>query len=134
MSWLKSLLQHDTRTRVLAITANDSDHIALQGIAARARWDLKFAPGPEGAAETLKHLPAAVVLCDRDLPGLDWRDALRRVRETSPSSAIVVIAPHTDDHFWLEVIERGGFGVVTRPFHENRLIVTVRQAALQPTK
>jgi DNA-binding NarL/FixJ family response regulator len=134
MSWLKDLIQTDARIRVLAITSNEMDRIVLEGIAARARWDLKFASGCEAAVASAKHPAPAVILCDRDLPGTDWRETVRYLTEHALTGAIVVIAPETDDRFWLEVIERGGYDVITRPFHENRVVVTVRQAALQPTK
>ena len=134
MSWLKDLLQSGDKIRVLAVTSNALDRISLEGIAARAHWNLKLAPNCETAAAALKHRPPAVIICDRDLPHIEWRETLRFLSLHAPASPIVVISPDTDDRFWLEVIERGGYDVITRPFHENRVVTTVRQASDRTTK
>ncbi|MES1260631.1 MAG: response regulator [Acidobacteriota bacterium] len=134
MSWLKDLLQTDHRLRVLAITSSDPDRAFLEGIAGRAHWDLKLVSSCEAAVAPVRHQAPAVILCDRDLPGTDWREAVRYLREHLPASAIIILAAEMDDRFWLEVIQRGGYDVVTRPLHEHRVVATVRQASLQPTK
>src|SRR5436309_2417940 len=105
MTWFRALLQQDSHNRVLAITSNHLDHAALESMAARERWDLKFASGWDAALALLKQQRPALVVCDCDLPGMEWRAMLGTLKELAPSSAIVMIAPETDDRFWQEVLE-----------------------------
>jgi len=132
MSWFKHLLgAGENRIRVLAVTANEVDRFVLEGIGTRAGWDLKVTGNCQDAMASLKHRPAQVILCDRDLPQVEWREALRVFGTSAPGCAVVLISPETDDRFWLEVIEHGGYDVVTRPIHEARVSSAVRQAFSQ---
>jgi DNA-binding NtrC family response regulator len=135
MSWLTKLLHSETdRIQVLAVMPDTMDRGALEGIAGRARWDLRFSPGCDDAIAMLQRHAANVIICDRDQSGHDWREALRRLAAQSPACPILVSAPDNDDRFWLEVMERGGYDVVTRPFVESRLVSTVLRAASEVTK
>jgi CheY-like chemotaxis protein len=135
MSWLKSIIESPgNRIPVVALTTNPSDPAALTGLAERAGWSLTMATDLEGAAAALLRHPGAVILCDRDLAGVGWREAAHLLTLCSPEIRFVVLSPETDDRFWLEVIERGGYDVLTRPIHDNRAIVAVRQASLAVRK
>ena len=130
MSWLKELLHSEKdRIHVLAVMPDILDRSALEGIASRAGWDLRFSPGCDDAVGSLQRHPANVIICDRDQRRYDWRDVLRRLAAEGPGIPIIVSATETDDLFWLAVMEHGGYDVVTRPFAEGRLVKTVLHAA-----
>jgi DNA-binding NtrC family response regulator len=130
MSWIREILgSGERRIEVLAVMPDTQDRGALEGIAAREHWALRFAPGCESASDALKKHPAAVIICDRDQLRRDWREALALLAAEAPGRPIIVSAAETDDKFWMEVMERGGYDVVTRPFVEPRLVNLVRRAA-----
>ena len=129
MSWLTKLFSDGEQIHVLAVMPDTLDRGVLEAIAGRAQWDLTFSPTCDMAVGELKRHTADVIICDRDLRHCDWREALRRLALQAPGSPIIVSAADTDDHFWLEVIERGGYDVVTRPFAEAKLAAMVRLAA-----
>jgi PleD family two-component response regulator len=124
----------DEKISVLAVLPETPDRVALTGIAAKAKWNLRFAATCDSALADLKHHPAAVIICDRDLEPCDWREALPALRAQCPNSRIILTSPGNDDRLWLEVIERGGYDVLTRPFHENRVIQAVRLASTEVRK
>ena len=66
------------RIPVLAITTDDLDKRALLKFSARGQWDLILSTEWEQALEILKGGRVSVILCDRALPGLDWRDVTFR--------------------------------------------------------
>ena len=130
MSWLKSLIEAPRyRIPVVVLTTNPADPAALMGLAERAGWTLTLSTHLAGAVATLLRHPGAVILCDRDLACIGWREAVHALSIYSPESRFVILSPETDDRFWLEVIERGGYDVLTRPIHDNRAILAVRQAS-----
>jgi len=135
MSWFKDVLhQPDNRIRVVGVIPNPRDHVALSAIGVHAHWDLRLVQSCDGAAGVLKRREADVIICDRDLPAWDWREAIEFLRAHAPGARIIISSPANDDRFWLEVMERGGYDVLTRPFQEPRVVQTVQLAANEITK
>jgi DNA-binding NtrC family response regulator len=130
MEWFRNLttrLRSDAeKIRVLAVLAEARDRACLDAIAAQEHWELKLSESCDSAREALKHYRADVILCDRDLNGCNWRDAITML--AASDNRTILATPTMDDKLWLEVIERGGFDVITRPFHEHRVIQTVTTA------
>ncbi|MDP9169885.1 MAG: hypothetical protein M3N54_04655 [Acidobacteriota bacterium] len=116
------------KTRVAALIANADDRAALSAIATRENWRLQFANRRESIVEELRRSPA-VVLCDTD-----WRGTLEALHSNPLRSRMILVTPETGDKLWLEVLELGGYDVVTRPFHERRLIDAITHAWGELTK
>src|SRR5205814_10696249 len=62
------------RIPVVAITADERERRQLSELAAAGEWELRFAGAVSEALATLQRGKPAVILCDRDLPNLDWRE------------------------------------------------------------
>jgi DNA-binding NtrC family response regulator len=130
MSWIRDMLGSGAeRIEVLAVMPDAVVRGGLEAIAARENWVLRFVPECVKAVEAVKRHPAAVIICERDLPQCDWRAALAFLAEQVPGCPIIMSAPDFDDRFWIEVMERGGYDVVSRPFSEVRLASLVKRAA-----
>jgi len=50
-----------------------------------------------------------------------WEDALARVARSHPRAALVLAAGHADERFWIDVLERGAFDLVAKPFEAGEL-------------
>lgn len=127
MGWWKDLTARFSRShqrddvRILAIMPNDSERQTLLGIAERSRWRLEFAATCKSAVERLREETFAIVLCDRELPGSDWRQMVESLLAGSPGVCLILTSPVNDDYLWQEVIQRGGYDVLTRPFQEDKV-------------
>jgi DNA-binding NtrC family response regulator len=113
---------------VLVVMPNPPDRARFANIAARTDWEVHMASTSDSAAEILKHHPADVIVCDRDVKPAGWRVAIEELAARSPASRFILSSPANDDRLWLEVIERGGFDVVTTPLHQERVIRAIQQA------
>jgi DNA-binding NtrC family response regulator len=82
----------------------------------------------EEALEIVKKGGAAVILYDRDLPGLDWRDALRKLAGAIPACPVILTSPVNDGYLWGEVIRRGGYDVLAKPLQEDQTVRFVNLA------
>ena len=124
MDWVRG---ETGKIHVLAVTPDAKERAALAKIAHQEAWDARFAQDTHGALEILRHLESPVIICDRELTP-DWREAIRFFGTHSPRSRVILTSPGTDDRLWLDVIEHGGYDVLTRPLHETRVVQAVRLA------
>jgi DNA-binding NtrC family response regulator len=116
------------RIPVLAIAPDDRDRRLLAACAVRGQWNLAIANGFEDALDASEQNRASVILCDRDLPGLDWRMALKKLAASKPAFAIILISSVNDEYLWDEVIHRGGYDVLAKPLQEDQTVRAVNLA------
>jgi len=130
-SWLRETASHPgtaERIPVLAITPDDRDRRSLAACAIRGQWDLTIATSFEDSLDASEKSGAAVILCDRDLPGLDWRAALQKLADSKPAFAIILVSSVNDEYLWDEVIHRGGYDVLAKPLQEDQTVRAVNLA------
>ena len=126
VNWWRS--ESRERIPVLAIAREDLDRNSLAAFSVRGQWDLVLTRSCEEALEALKKMRAAVILCDRDLPGLDWRDALEKLSAARPDCPIVLTSSVNDEYLWDEVIHKGGYDVLSKPLQEDLTVRAVNLA------
>jgi len=70
-----------------------------------------------------------IVLMDLGLPGLSGIEGIRRLKEQSPSTEVVVLTVHDDDDRVFEALCAGASGYLLKPAAEGRLVEAVFAAA-----
>ena len=113
---------------VLAITVSAGDHTFYTGLRERREWDIVITQTVPEALSLLALHAFPIVLCDRDLPGWDWREALTRIVERSPGSCFLLTSRVSDEFLWREVVMLGGYDVVARPLTEHAVTQTLQRA------
>lgn len=113
---------------VLAIMPDDSDKQLLSTFSARGQWDLLLTSTCDQALDILRRRRAAVVLCDRDLPGSDWRENLAKLAFFRPDCSIILTSSVNDAYLWDEVIHSGGYDVLAKPLREEQTVRAVNLA------
>lgn len=107
--------------RLLAITRGAEEKAALERIAADLRWKLSIAESAEDAIHLLGDAPLPLVICDRDLPGEDWRTTVAQIANRRDVLCVVLASSVVDDYLWDEVIKQRGYDVVSKPFEADQL-------------
>jgi DNA-binding NtrC family response regulator len=131
INWWRDAAAHPEnaeRIRVLAITSEDGDRRSLAACALRGQWELVISSGFEDALDAAEKSRSAVILCDRDLPGLDWRAAVKRLAASRPALAIILVSSVNDEYLWDEVIHRGGYDVLAKPLQQDQTVRAVNLA------
>jgi DNA-binding NtrC family response regulator len=72
--------------------------------------------------------PPDVVLLDLRLPGLDGMEVLARLKQESPSLPVVMLTAHQDVKAAVRATQLGAFDYLTKPFHNEEIVVVVRRA------
>jgi DNA-binding NtrC family response regulator len=113
---------------VIGLISSEVDRRLLAGICSRSRWNLLFVHTCEEARIALHKLKAPVVLCDRDLPGREWRGTVGDLASSPHRACIILVSGVVDTYLWNEVVRTGGFDVLSKPLREDEVIRAVRLA------
>ncbi len=105
------LFDDPDQVRLLAITRGADEQASLTRIAADQRWTLSIAESAEAAIALLGGEPLPLVICDRDLPGEDWRETVARIAARRDVLCVVLASSVVDDYLWDEVIKQRGYDV-----------------------
>jgi response regulator of citrate/malate metabolism len=100
------------RVPVIALLMDAQDWRIL---ASQDAFETHFAVSLENAMDLMKTFDAPVVLLDRDWPGSDWRDAIRKFASAGSRPCVILISAVADDHLWESVVRCGGSDVLVKP-------------------
>src|SRR6478609_6648472 len=81
---------------------------------------------------TRAHRPSVLVL-DLNMPGGSSLEAIPRLRENSPDTAVVVLTMQDDPAFAREALQAGAFGFVLKEAADEELLEAIRLAATGDT-
>lgn len=87
----------------------------------------------EAALELAPILQPDIVLMDIDMPDLDGIATTERMREVAPSSAVVILSMHDDDHVRAKAEAAGARGFVSKYQALDQLLDVIRTVAARPT-
>jgi DNA-binding NtrC family response regulator len=114
---------------VLSVGLSEKDHRILKEILSPLGWIIRRAATSTDAYHQLWLHPFAAVVCELDTGGGDWKDVLARLYSRDPSPPLIVVSRLADPHLWTEVLNSGGFDVLTLPFEPNELVRVMGHAA-----
>jgi DNA-binding NtrC family response regulator len=70
-----------------------------------------------------------VVFCDIKMPRLEGIEVLKRVKEFSSSTPVIMISGHGTIDTAVEAIREGAYDFIEKPLDLNRLLVTIKNAS-----
>ncbi len=122
------ITQPQTATMLLALSSRREDHVFLKHAFRDTNWELREARTYRDALMILCHDRMPVVICESCLPDGNWKDILSQVAVLPDPPRLIVISREQDNRLWGEVLNMGGYDVLTTPFEENELIRVVNRA------
>lgn len=114
---------------ILVVFAPGEDRTALEGIFEPPNWRVRFAQTLEEARVALRLRTVRVVISESQLPaGYTWRDLLAELQNVPDSPRLVVVDHLADDRLWAEVLNLGGYDLLTKPLDAREVLRTVSLA------
>ena len=112
-------------TRILTVEDDERIRTAVKLALEEEGWDVAEAATGEQALEQFNRSPAAVVLIDIMLPGIDGFEVCRSIRRVSDVPIIMVTA-RADTHDVVAGLEAGADDYLTKPFAPKELSARIR--------
>jgi DNA-binding NtrC family response regulator len=115
-------------TPVVALIRDGHDRNLLETIGTKDNLDIHFADTCDEAWNSANRFRSPVVLCGRDVPGIEWPDAVRILASAVPHPCVILTSPVTDEYLWKEIVARGGYDVLATPLREADTTRSIRLA------
>ena len=113
---------------IVALIRDGQDRDLLELIGLRDRLDIHFCDTCDEAWNAANRLQSPVVICGRDVPGIEWPDAVRILASAVPRPCVILTSPVTDSYMWKEIVERGGYDVLATPLRDADASRSIRLA------
>jgi len=116
----------------------DDDPIILKANAylLYKRFDVDTALGPEAGFRVFtENGPHAVVIADRQMPGMDGAEFLAKIKQRSPDTIRVMLTGDADLESTIAVVNRTNvFRFLTKPCEPDLLVKTIEEGLREHTK
>ena len=116
------------RAALLVVSSFQEDLVQLRRMLDQSFWNLRSAGTFQEALALLRENSVAVVICERDLPDGSWRDVMSALALVERASHLIVTTRLADERLWAEVLNLGGFDVISKPFHEKEVTWVMESA------
>ena len=81
--------------------------------------------------EALEHVSAKefdVVLLDVLMPGMDGIETLRKIKNMTPTTEVIMLTGHASVEAGIEGMKAGAFNYIMKPFDPNELVSEINMA------
>jgi DNA-binding NtrC family response regulator len=95
----------------------------LQGILAEDGYvEIDEADSGEGALAAVARRGYHLILLDKNLPGMDGIEVLKRVKESHPETEVIIITAYASLESAVEAMELGALSYINKPFSDIKLV------------
>jgi two-component system, NtrC family, nitrogen regulation response regulator NtrX len=117
--------------RILIVDDEESIRSSLQRLLEYKGFATLVAEDGPRALELLAEQPVDLVLLDIKMPRMDGLEVLQRIRELRADASVIMISAHGTIETAVESTKRGAFDFLEKPWDQDRLLVTVRNAVAE---
>jgi len=115
-------------SQILLIDDEADNREALSLLLSQAGYKVRTASSGEEGLEILLENPFEIVITDLFLPGVSGIDILKKVKEESPFTNVILITGHASAETAVEAMKEGAFDYITKPFNFDQLKILVVKA------
>lgn len=102
---------------------------SLRGVLLQEGFEVTVASSGEQAWQHVVKARPDVVLLDLILGDITGIEVLRRIRQLSPETKVILISAHATLEQAVEAMKLGGYDFIRKPFELEEIVTTVRNAA-----
>ncbi|MFT8363898.1 MAG: response regulator [Sporolactobacillus sp.] len=122
------------KDRVLVVDDQYGIRILIKEILKKDGIETLLAANGTQALKLLVEEKPSLVLLDMRIPGMSGVEILKKIKEISPETAVMIMTAYGDDEMLAESRENGAAAYFPKPFDIGELLHTVRQALDEQAK
>jgi DNA-binding NtrC family response regulator len=108
------------RVTVLAVSSEKRDRAQLRQILSRTNWTVYEACSCSEAMSRIHDDAVAVLVCASELSDGTWQ-SLMDALHTVQLPPMIIVAADLDDGLWADVLQRGAYDFVCKPFRQQEV-------------
>src|SRR5687768_11730641 len=117
--------------KILIIDDEEVLRDVLDAVLRKEGFDVVTAASGEEGLTTLDADEIDLVLLDVMLPGISGLETMRLIRDSHPSTPIIIITAYSSIDGAIQAMKQGAFHYIPKPFKNEEVIVTVNKALEQ---
>jgi len=117
-----------TNPRALIVMGDGPGLSGIQEILSDAGWKLTVEHSTAAGISRQMEDPAPIILYDRELNDVDWRQAVVFLARLSPRPCLILMSQRVDRNIWDELVHCGGFDLLRVPVERQQVIQTTKAA------
>jgi DNA-binding NtrC family response regulator len=119
------------KTAVMVVEDSASLSLIYTGYLEQAGYSSTACETGEQALKALRAAPPSVLVLDLGLPDMTGQEIIEKIREEAIPTAVIVITSNASLKVAVDAMRLGAFDYLVKPFSDERLITTVRNALEQ---
>ena len=108
-----------SRVPVVAVVLDEEDRRVLMSLGSES-LDIHIASSCQEAGVIARRMTAPIILLDRDWPGIEWRSSVEELAKSTHGPCVILVSSVSDDNLWEELIRRGGYEILKKPFRADK--------------
>ncbi len=104
------------KERILIVDDEDTIRFVLQSLVSGMGHETVVAGSAEEGLARLTEAPVSVALIDIILPGINGIELLRRIKQASPDTEVMVMTSHSSLETAIEALRHGAYDYLSKPF------------------
>ena len=122
------ILRRSVEVVPVPVVALLEDEPSRRTLASVSSLDVYFAASCADAALLATRLNAPVILIDRDWTETEWRTAVKALASLPHRACVVLVSNVVDGYLWQDLVRRGGYDVLLKPFLADNAARVVKLA------
>lgn len=102
--------------------------LALEDLLRHVGYTVRSVMTGREALQAAEQRQFGAVILDLGLPDLSGFEVLRGLEALDPGLPVIVLTASVQDSHTVESLRQGAFAYITKPYHRDELILTLRQA------
>ncbi len=115
-------------SRILVVDDDATACAVLAEVLTKAGYTVEMAGGGAEAVEKGQRLPVDLVLTDIQMANMDGMAVLKRFREFSPDTPIILLTAFGTIESAIKAIKNGAYDYVSKPFKKDEVLLTIHRA------
>lgn len=109
------------KTTLIAVCSSEEDLRSLSDSLEANRWTVRHAHTCGEALQLMACENPAVVACEHELADGSWKDLFMLASRLEDPPPVVVVSRKADENLWAEVLNLGGYDVLSKPFDRTEV-------------